>query len=149
MPYVDVGKRNNAATWRGDRWATVDYCKVNLPRICETFGGDLTRVLICGGNANAVREDYLIHHLDLADFTFLDVRVSEIFDIPEGIYLHPHTDLWMHRASPYRDRARDWLNQHSEVRRSEDQELLPGRLPSQSNIRPLPGPSGAGGGGPR
>lgn len=214
MPYVDVGRKNNAVTWWGDREATVDYCKVNLPRICETFGGDPERVFICGfsrgaigcsyigladdeiaalwkgmfthdhfdgqrtwpypesdrasalkrlarlkgrpvlisgATANAVREDYLIHHLGLADFTFLDVRVSEIFDIPEGIYLHPHTDLWMHRASAYRDRARDWLNQHSNVRvrRNEDQELVPGRLPSQSNIRPLPRPSGAAGGDPR
>ena len=33
----------------------------------------------------------------------------KIFKIPEGPYLHPHTDLWMHRESEYRNQARAWL----------------------------------------
>ena len=66
-------------------------------------------VLICGQNASGVRDDYLEHHLNLARFTFLDVPTREIFDIPEGPYIHPHTDLWMHRESKYRKQARDWL----------------------------------------
>lgn len=173
MPYVQEGRRENAVKWWGDRQATVDYCKVNLPRICEQFGGDLKKVivcgfsrgaigssyigladdeissfwkgmlthdhfdgqktwgypesdrasalkrlarldgrpvLICGQKASAVRDGYLVDHLDLADFAFLDVPTTEIFDIPEGPYIHPHTDLWMHRESPYRQRAREWLN---------------------------------------
>ena len=40
MPYVQKGKKENAVTWWGDRQATIDYCKVNLPRICKEFGGD-------------------------------------------------------------------------------------------------------------
>ena len=173
MPYVEQGRQMNAVTWWGDKQATVDYCKVNLPRICKQFGGDpdnlfvcgfsrgaigssyigladdeiaglwkgmfthdhfdgqrtwgypesdrdsalvrLTRlkgrpVLVCGQGASHVREQFLKDHLDLASFTFLDVPTNQIFDIPEGPYIHSHTDLWMHRESEYRQQARDWLN---------------------------------------
>ena len=34
------GRKTNAVTWWGDKQATVDYCKVNVPRICRQFGGD-------------------------------------------------------------------------------------------------------------
>ena len=61
-------------------------------------------VLVCGKHA-----DYLNHYRSLADFTFLSVPVSEIFHIPEGQVIHPHTDMWAHRESTTRQRARDWL----------------------------------------
>ena len=172
MPYVEVGRKKNAVLWWGDKQATVDYCKVNLPRICEQFGGDLDNVfvcgfsrgaigssyigladdaiatfwkgmfthdhfdgqrkwgypesdreaalvrlkrlagrpvLICGQHASNVRDHFLKEHLDLARFEFLDVPTREVLDISEGPYIHPHTDLWMHRASPFRDQARAWL----------------------------------------
>jgi len=171
MPYVSMDKSSNAVVWWGDREATVQYCKQNIGRICENFGGDsanviicgfsrgaiatsyigladdeiagfwkavithdhfdgvrpwpyphsdrqsalhrLSRlqgrpVLVCGQRGTAVREEFLEDHLELAEFTFLDVPVSRIFDIPEGPYLHAHTDLWMHRPSIYRDTVRKW-----------------------------------------
>jgi len=174
MPYVEQGRQKNAVTWWGDRQATVEYCKVNLPRVCEQFGGDpdnlfvcgfsrgaigssyigladdeiaafwkgmfthdhfdgqktwnypdsdrasalkrLARlngrpVLVCGQQASHVRDQYLKDHMKLAHFTFLDVPTRQIFDIPEGPYIHPHTDLWMHRDSRHRQQARDWLQQ--------------------------------------
>ncbi len=172
MPYIEKGKKENAVTWWGDKQATVNYCKTNLPRICEKFGGDLrnificgfsrgaigtsyigladdeiaaywkgifthdhfdgerewdypesdrtsalTRlsrlkgrpVLICGLNASRVKDQFLKAHFNLARFTFLNVPTDQIFNIPEGNIVHPHTDLWMHRESPYRRRARAWL----------------------------------------
>lgn len=172
MPYVEKGRKRNAVTWWGDKQATVDYCKVNLPRICKQFGGDpdsvficgfsrgaigvsyigladdeiaalwkgvfthdhfdgerkwgypdsdrasalvrLARlkgrpVLICGVKATKVRDQYLKAHLGLARFTFLDVPTDRIFNIPEGNVVHPHTDLWMHRDSKYREQARAWI----------------------------------------
>ena len=66
-------------------------------------------VLICGQNASGVRAGFLEDHPGLADFTFLDVPTTKIFSIPEGQFNHAHTDLWMHRASSYRDKARAWL----------------------------------------
>ncbi len=170
MPYIEKDGKKNALNWWGDRQATIDYCKKNLPRICKQFGGDSKNVFVCGfsrgaiavsyigladdeiaalwkgfiahdhfdgqrqwgypesdrksaltrltrlngrpvlasGNAN----DFLKDHLHLADFTFLKVPVGKIFTIPEGKIIHPHTDLWMHRDSPYRKRARQWLDKH-------------------------------------
>jgi len=66
-------------------------------------------VLVCGQHATAVREEFLIQYLDLAEFTFLDIPVRSIFNIPEGPYLHSHTDLWMHRPSSHRDHVRKWI----------------------------------------
>jgi hypothetical protein len=170
MPYIQKGKKENAVTWWGDRQATIDYCKDNLPRICDEFGGDPENLFICGfsrgaiacsyigladdeiaplwkgmiahdhfdghqkwgypqsdrasalerlarlkgrsvlvcGNAN----DYLKKYPELGNFTFLPVPVARIFDIPDGPVIHPHTDLWAHRESPTRQRARAWLNKH-------------------------------------
>ena len=172
MPYVEVGRKENAVKWWGDKQATIDYCKVNLPRICKKYGGDPDNVIICGfsreaigasyigladdeiaglwkgmfthdhfdgqktwgypesdrnsalkrlarlngrpvlvggQHASTVRDEYLVDHLDLADFTFLDVPTNEVFDIPEGPFIHSHTDLWMHRESEYRRMARAWI----------------------------------------
>ena len=167
MPYVEKGRKENAVTWWGNKQATVDYCKVNLPRICRQFGGDPSNVFVCGFSRGAIGSSYigladdeiaalwkgmfthdhfdgqrtwgypesdrasalvrlarlkgrpvlvcggsngfLKDHLDLARFTFLDVPTGKIFKIPEGKVIHPHTDLWMHRESEYRRRAREWI----------------------------------------
>lgn len=170
MPYIEKGGKRNAALWWGDKQATVDYCKTNLPRICRQFGGDLKSVFICGFSRGAIgasyigladdliasfwkgmithdhfdgdrmwgypesdrksallrlarlkgrpvlvcgeANDFLRDHLELAKFTFLAPPVAEIFKIPEGKVINPHTDLWMHRDSKYREEARQWLDHH-------------------------------------
>jgi hypothetical protein len=174
MPYVEEDKQRNAVTWWGDKQATVDYCKANLPRICKQFGGNPDSVVVCGfsrgaiatsyigladdeiaafwrgllthdhfdgerewgyphcdrasalrrlarlrgrpvlicdGGAARVRDAFLAPHLDLAAFEFLDVPVGELFRIPEGRIIHPHTDRWMCKDSPYRQHARAWLGE--------------------------------------
>lgn len=169
MPYIQEGRKENAVTWWGDKQATVDYCKKNVPRICRQFGGDPKNVFICGFSRGAIGASYigladddiaglwkgvmthdhfdghrkwgypesdresalkrlarlkgrpvlvcgganefLQEHLELAQFTFLRPPVAEIFTIPDGKVIHPHTDLWMHRSSKYRDDAREWLRQ--------------------------------------
>lgn len=66
-------------------------------------------VLVAGDNVSKIRDEYLSTHSQLADFSFLSVPVGELFNIPEGSIVHPHTDLWMHQPSKYRDQARAWL----------------------------------------
>jgi hypothetical protein len=167
MPYIEEDHQRNALTWWGDRQATIDYCKVNLPRICQQFGGDPDNLFICGFSRGAIAvsyigladdeiaafwqgfiahdhfdgqidwsypesdracalqrlarlngravlacgeaNDFLKQHRDLARFTFLPVPVEDIFPIPAGRIIHPHTDLWMHGDSTYRKQARAWL----------------------------------------
>lgn len=168
MPYIQEDRQRNAVTWWGDKQATVDYCKINLPGICSQFGGDPDSVFVCGFSRGAIaasyigladdeiaslwkgvfthdhfdgdrkwgypdsdREsaltrlarlngrpvlasgganDFLRNHSGLAKFTFLKPAVAEIFTIPEGKVIHPHTDLWMHRESKFRQQARQWLH---------------------------------------
>jgi len=170
MPYIAQGRQQNTRRWWGDRQATIDYCKQNLPRICAQFGGDLDSVFICGFSRGAIaasyigladdeiasfwkgffthdhfdgerrwgypesdREsalkrlarlkgrpvlacgganDFLKQHTNLAAFTFVKPPISEIFDIPDGKVIHPHTDLWMHRESKYRKEVRKWFADH-------------------------------------
>ena len=170
LPYIEKGGKRNALTWWGDKQATINYCKVNVPRICKQFGGDPESVFICGFSRGAIGASYigladdeiaalwkgmfthdhfdgartwdypesdrksalvrlarlkgrpvmacgegnefLRDHQDLAKFTFLRPPVAKIFKIPERNVIHPHTDLWMHRESTYREQARLWLNEH-------------------------------------
>lgn len=173
MPYVEKGRMENAVTWWGERQATIDYCKVNLPRICQKFGGDPQNMFVCGfsrgaigssyigladdeiaalwkgmfthdhfdgqkkwgypesdrasalkrlarlkgrpvlvsgQNTDRLRDEFLSKHLELAEFTFLNVPTTKILKIPEGPYIHSHTDLWMHRESEQREQLRAWLD---------------------------------------
>lgn len=170
MPYIEKGGQKNTVIWWGDKQATVDYCKINVPRICKQFGGNPKSVFICGFSRGAIgasyigladddiaalwkgmfthdhfdgdrpwgysesdrksalirlarlkgrpvlasgsANDFLRDHQELAKFTFLRPPVAKIFKIPDGKVIHPHTDLWMHRESKYREQARQWLNEH-------------------------------------
>ena len=90
MPYVAKGKQQNTRTWWGDRQATVDYCKLNLPRICEQFGGDPESLFICGFSRGAIGTSYI----GLAD--------DEIAGLWKGMFTHDHFDgdrKWGYPAS--------------------------------------------------
>lgn len=93
MPYVEQGGRKNAVTWWGDRQATVDYCKVNLPRICRQFGGDPADMFICGFSRGAIAVSYI----GLAD--------DEIAAFWKGMFTHDHFDGQRSWEYPESDRA--------------------------------------------
>lgn len=87
MPYVQVGRKENAVTWWGDREATIDYCKANLPRICDRFGGDRGNLFVCGFSRGAIGSSYI----GLAD--------DEIAAFWKGVFTHDHFDG--HKKWPY------------------------------------------------
>ena len=93
MPYVQKGRKENAVTWWGDRQATIDYCKVNLPRICKEFGGDLDNLFICGFSRGAIACSYI----GLAD--------DEIAAFWKGMIAHDHFDGHKKWGYPESDRA--------------------------------------------
>ncbi len=80
MPYIAEDRQQNAVTWWGDKQATIDYCKINLPRICQQFGGDSNRVFICGFSRGAIGCSYI----GLAD--------DEIAALWKGMCTHDHFD---------------------------------------------------------
>ena len=93
MPYVENGRQKNAVTWWGDKQATVDYCKVNLPRICKQYGGDSSNVFICGFSRGAIGSSYI----GLAD--------DEIAALWKGMFTHDHYDGQKKWGYPESDRA--------------------------------------------
>jgi hypothetical protein len=92
MPYVEKNRRENAVTWWGDKQATIDYCKTNLPRVCEQFGGDPDNVFVCGFSRGAIAVSYI----GLAD--------DQIAAIWKGFLTHDHFDG--QRTWPYPDSDR-------------------------------------------
>ncbi len=80
LPCVEQGRQENAVTWWGDLAATIDYCKVNVPRICAEFGGDPANVFLCGFSRGAIACNYL----GLAD--------DEIAKLWKGFITHDHYD---------------------------------------------------------
>ena len=93
MPYVEKEKKENAVTWWGDKQATVNYCKTNLPRICEKFGRDPHNIFICGFSRGAIGTSYI----GLAD--------DEIATFWKGIFTYDHFDGERSWDYPESDRA--------------------------------------------
>lgn len=80
LPYIEKGRMKNALNWWGDRKATIDYCKTNLPRIVKGYGGDPQNVFICGFSRGAIATSYI----GLAD--------DEIASFWKGVITHDHFD---------------------------------------------------------
>ncbi|HJN81537.1 MAG: hypothetical protein QF749_04230 [Verrucomicrobiota bacterium] len=64
LPYLTADKNDIAVHWWGDsknRTAqpTLDYCKKAVPWICEKYGGDPDRVILCGFSRGAIACNYL------------------------------------------------------------------------------------------
>ena len=59
LPCVAEGRQENALTWWGDLAATLDYARINVPRICHEFGGDPDNVILCGFSRGAIACNFL------------------------------------------------------------------------------------------
>ena len=69
LPYLNAAGDDIALTWWGDsknRTArpTLDYCNKAVPWICEKYGGDTNRVILCGFSRGAIACNYLGLHDD-------------------------------------------------------------------------------------
>jgi len=67
LPYLNATGDDIALTWWGDsknRTArpTLDYCHKTVPWICEKYGGDTDRVVLCGFSRGAIACNYLGLH---------------------------------------------------------------------------------------
>ncbi|MCR9200344.1 MAG: hypothetical protein NXI04_17045 [Planctomycetaceae bacterium] len=80
LPYIKTGGQENQVTWWGDTAATVEYAKVNVPRIIEQFHADRRTVLLCGFSRGAIGVNYLGLHDD------------EIAALWTGFISHDHFD---------------------------------------------------------
>jgi hypothetical protein len=72
LPYVDQTGTRNVSTWWGtaptyDPGPTIAYCREAVRYVCESFGGDSTRVFLAGFSRGAIACNYLgLHDDDIA-----------------------------------------------------------------------------------
>ncbi|MCB1123576.1 MAG: hypothetical protein KJT03_18635, partial [Verrucomicrobiae bacterium] len=64
LPYIHENLADNQVTWWGDEKATVDYAKVNVPRIIKDYHADSHAVFLCGFSRGAIGVNYLGLHDD-------------------------------------------------------------------------------------
>jgi hypothetical protein len=106
LPFVAKDHIHNEVTWWGDEQATVEYAKRNVPRICSEFGGDSSRVFLCGFSRGAIAVNYIGLYDD------------EIARLWCGFITHDHYDgvrewkgtAWGSPLSDYRATAIQRLN---------------------------------------
>lgn len=58
LPFVN-NKQENQRQWWGDPQATVDYCLAAVDLICREFGGDPTKLVLCGFSRGAIACNYI------------------------------------------------------------------------------------------
>lgn len=58
LPFVN-DRQENQRQWWGDPQATVDYCLAAVDLICTEFGGDPTKLVLCGFSRGAIACNYI------------------------------------------------------------------------------------------
>lgn len=62
LPFVEVtadGSKRNCLQWWGDVEETKRYCEATVREICERYGGDKSRVVLCGFSRGAIACNYI------------------------------------------------------------------------------------------
>jgi hypothetical protein len=82
LPYVELadGVKRNAVKWWGDVGETKRYCLATVRDVCERFGGDRSRIVLCGFSRGAIG----CHYIGLHD--------DEIAALWRGFICHSHYD---------------------------------------------------------
>ena len=109
--------------WPGEDWGSPleEYraeAKERLKRI------DGKNVLIVQNPDTSDIKEYLreVYPNGNDNFTFLDVPMEELFEIPNDYFIHPHNDKWVYFDNEYSDFVRTWLFSQFD---DEDQESVP------------------------
>ena len=80
LPYISKDGLKNEVTWWGNTQATIDYALKNVPRVCQQFGADPKRIILCGFSRGAIGVSYLGLHND---------NISKLWS---GFVTHDHFD---------------------------------------------------------
>jgi hypothetical protein len=64
LPYLDGEGKKNVRQWWGtppqrDPRPTVEYCKKAVPWVCEKYGGDPNRIILCGFSRGAIACNFI------------------------------------------------------------------------------------------
>ena len=67
LPFIAKNLKQHELMWWGDEAATVEYAKLNVPRLCATYGGNPSQVVLCGFSRGAIAVNYIgLHDDDIA-----------------------------------------------------------------------------------
>jgi hypothetical protein len=64
LPYISEDGTQNQTIWWGDIAATVEYAKREVARVCEQWGGDPNKIVLCGFSRGAIACGYIGLHDD-------------------------------------------------------------------------------------
>lgn len=64
LPYISEDGAQNQTVWWGDVEATVAYAKREVARVCEYWGGDSGKIVLCGFSRGAIACGYIGLHDD-------------------------------------------------------------------------------------
>ena len=83
LPFVELaadGTKHNCMTWWGDVAETKRYCMATVRDVCARYGGDASRVVLCGFSRGAIACNYIGLHDD------------EIAQLWRAFFCHSHYD---------------------------------------------------------
>jgi len=106
LPYIHENLRENQVTWWGDEKATVDYAKINVPRIIQEYNADPRAVFLCGFSRGAIGVNFLGLYDDEVSKLWTAFITHDHFD---GIREWGRTD-WGSPLSEYQEKATVRLN---------------------------------------
>ncbi len=106
LPYIHENLRENQVTWWGEEKATVEYAKVNVPRIIQEYNANPDAVFLCGFSRGAIGVNYLGLHDDEVAKLWTAFITHDHFD---GIREWKQTE-WGAPLSEYQKKATVRLN---------------------------------------
>jgi hypothetical protein len=83
LPFIETtstGVKQNCKTWWGSVDETKRYCLATVKDVCQTYGGDTDRVILCGFSRGAIACNYIGLHDD------------EIAKLWRAFFCHSHYD---------------------------------------------------------
>lgn len=82
MPYVEMveGRKRNAVKWWGDVEETKRYCCATVRDVCARWGGDASRVILCGFSRGSI------------GCNFIGLHDDDIAPLWRGFFCHSHYD---------------------------------------------------------
>lgn len=141
LPYIKENGLENEVTWWGDESATIDYAKVNVPKIIQSYGADPDAVFLVGFSRGAIGVNFLGLSDDSVAGLWNAFAVHDHFD---GAKEWPGT-LWGAPYIDYRAGAIERLQRIqgrpylvTSVSTTVTQNLVEDALPSSSNFSYLP-----------
>ncbi|TLD70581.1 hypothetical protein FEM03_12755 [Phragmitibacter flavus] len=96
LPFVEIaadGTKQNCTTWWGEVAETRRYCLATVRDVCARYGGDVSRVVLCGFSRGAIACNYVGLHDE------------EIASLWRAFFCHSHYDgvrVWPY---PHSDEA--------------------------------------------